>query len=60
MDCTVIGLKGTPEHRHRKWNDLIESKRSYTNFGKMGEEQYQRIAEIDRDFYSRTLNNYIT
>jgi hypothetical protein len=41
-----------------KWRDLIESKRSYKRFA-LGNEEEQRIAECDKDFFSRALATYV-
>ena len=56
---TVIGLNQTPDIRMERWNNLLESKRSLKMFRNSADEQEQRIAEVDADYFSRTLNKYV-
>ena len=55
----VIGFKETPEYRHRKWNDLIESKKSMKFFQNAQDERRREIAEMDRWYYGLTLSQYV-
>ena len=55
----VIGLQESQELRTRRWNDLLESKRSYQTFRNSSDEQEQQIAAIDKDYYNRTLTMYV-
>lgn len=55
----VIGNKWNQETRLVKWNDLLESRRCIKAFSRSANEQEQRMAEIDRDFYYRSLSRYV-
>jgi len=56
---TVIGWNQTQDIRTERWNNLLESKRSLKMFRNSADEQEQRIAEVDADYFSRTLNKYV-
>ena len=56
---TVIGWNQTPDIRTERWNNLLESKRSLKMFRNSVDEQARRIAEVDADYFSRTLNKYV-
>lgn len=47
------------ETRKIRWNDLLEAKKSINIFGKSLDMQERRIAEIDKAFYLRNINNYV-
>ena len=56
---TVIGINLPEEVRKVKWNDLLESRRSYEYYRLSTNPQEKRIAAVDRDFYTRTLSKYV-
>lgn len=56
----VIGYKKTPEFRQVLWNDLLESKRAINTWRNSNDEQLRNIAQIDLEFFGRTLNRYVS
>jgi len=56
---TVIGNNQTQELKMERWNNLLESKRSLKMFRNSLDEQEQRIADVDAEYFSRTLSKYV-
>ena len=57
---TVIGMNNSPEIRAVRWSELIAARESLERFRNSSLEQERRIAEIDKDFYGRTLHSYVS
>ena len=55
----VIGNNQTQELKMERWNNLLESKRSLKMFQNSLDEQERRIADVDVDYFYRTLNKYV-